>query len=73
MPFLFPTFDTPTLFYGDNQGAIWLVQNAMYHARTKHIDVQHHFICQAITLGHIELDYVETNSIVADIFTKALV
>jgi len=72
MLFLFPTFDTLTLLYGDNQGMIQLAQNAMYHVRTKHIDVQHHFICQAIALGHIELDYVETNSMVADIFTKAL-
>jgi len=31
IPFLFPIFNTPTLLYRDNQDAIWLAQNAIYH------------------------------------------
>ena len=72
MPFLFPPRNSPTMLYGDNQGAIQLARNAQFHARTKHIDVQYHFVRQAVALGQIELEYVDTNSMVADIFTKSL-
>ena len=37
------TFKMPTLVNSDNQGAIKLVKNPVYHRRTKHIDVRHHF------------------------------
>lgn len=32
------------LIYNDNQGALELVKNLIYHARTKHIDARHHFV-----------------------------
>jgi hypothetical protein len=35
---------TATVIFGDNQGAIALARNPQFHARTKHIDVQHHFV-----------------------------
>ena len=33
-----------TIIYGDNQGAIALAKNPQFHARTKHITIQHHFV-----------------------------
>ena len=44
----------------------------MFHARTKHIEVHYHYICERILAGDIYLQYVSTNVQVADIFTKAL-
>jgi hypothetical protein len=35
----------------DNQGIIALSQNPEYHARTKHSDVQYHFIMECIEMG----------------------
>ena len=56
----------------DNQGAIALTKNPQYHARTKHIDIQYHFLRQHIESGSVELTYTPTHGIVADIFTKPL-
>ena len=54
----------------DNQGAINLAKNPMYHKRSKHIQVRYHFIRDEIRSGKIELQYVPTEDNVADIFTK---
>uniref|UniRef100_A0AAV1UAU4 Uncharacterized protein n=1 Tax=Peronospora matthiolae TaxID=2874970 RepID=A0AAV1UAU4_9STRA len=49
-----------------------LDQNAGYHARTKHVDIRHHFIRKTIKAGTVALAYVDTKSQLADILTKAL-
>ena len=54
----------------DNQGAINLAKNPMYHKRSKHIQVKYHFIRDEIRSGKIELQYIPTEDNVADIFTK---
>ena len=60
----------PTVIHEDNQGAIALARNPVAHARTKHIDIHYHFIREGIQNGAIDLKYVTTNEIVADILTK---
>ena len=44
----------PTVLYNDNQGAQALVKNSIFHARTKHIDVKHHFVRDAFESKLIE-------------------
>lgn len=56
----------------DNQGSIALARNAQYHARTKHIDIQYHFVREHLEKQHISLTYCATGEMTADIFTKAL-
>jgi len=56
----------------DNQGALALAKNPQFHARTKHIDIQHHFVRECIEKGQITLAYCSTTDMTADIFTKAL-
>ena len=56
----------------DNQGSIALAKNAVYHARTKHIDVRHHFIREKIEANEIKVSYCSTEEMVADILTKGL-
>jgi hypothetical protein len=58
--------------FTDSQGAQALAKNPVQHARTKHIDIQHHFIRETIENGFLQLDYTPTASMVADILTKAL-
>ena len=56
----------------DNQGALALAHNPEYHARTKHIDIQYHFVRQHTENKTITLTYCPTGEMTADIFTKAL-
>lgn len=56
----------------DNQGCIALAKNPTNHSRTKHIDIQHHFIRERVESGEIGLTYCPTQDMVADVLTKAL-
>jgi predicted lipase len=56
----------------DNQGAISLRKNPMQYARTKHIDVQHHFVQQRVENGEVTFEYCSTKDMVADVLTKTL-
>jgi len=58
--------------YEDNQGAIALANNPEYHARTKHIDIQYHFVRECVENGDIKLEYCPTADMVADALTKVL-
>ena len=62
----------PMVIYGDNQGAIALAKNPQFHARTKHIDVQQHFVREKVAEGKIDLAYIPTEEQIADGLTKAL-
>jgi len=61
-----------TVIYEDNQGAIALARNVGYQSRTKHIDIQYHFIREKLLDGIIELKYIETTEQLADFMTKIL-
>ena len=56
----------------DNQGAIAMARNPVGHKRSKHIDIRHHFIREAVQTGTISLTYCPTSNMLADIFTKPL-
>ena len=61
-----------TVLYNDNQGAQALVKNPIFHARTKHIDVRHHFVRDAFESKLIEPTFLRTEEMPADILTKSL-
>lgn len=50
-----------TLLLIDNQSAISLAKNAVFHSRTKHIAIRYHFIREIVEKGEIELKYMPTN------------
>jgi hypothetical protein len=64
----------PTLpkIWCDNMGAIALVSNPIYHARTKHVEVDYHFICEKVLHKDIAINYISTHDQHVDIFTKGL-
>lgn len=60
------------IIFGDNQGSLALAKNSVFHARSKHIDIQHHFIRDTIKSGEVEVQYLPTEYMVADVLTKSL-
>ncbi len=56
----------------DNQGSLALAHTPVFHARTKHIDIHHHYIRDEVEAKRIELTYVTTGEMIADSLTKAL-
>jgi hypothetical protein len=62
----------PTVIRGDNQSALKLATNPVCHARTKHIEIEHHFIREKVLDGIIGVEEVRSVDNVADIFTKSL-
>ena len=54
----------------DNKGTIAIARNPISNARTKHIDIKFHYVCEALYYGIIELVYCPTDQITADVFKK---
>ena len=60
------------ILFSENQGAIKLASNPVFHSRTKHIDVHYNYIREAVKYKEIALEYIPTAEMTADIMTKAL-
>jgi hypothetical protein len=56
----------------DNESAIRLVDNPVEHSRTKHIDIQHHFLRDHQQRGDIDIYHISSENQLADVFTKPL-
>jgi len=56
----------------DNSGCIDFYKNPVEHKRTKHIDVQYHFVHEAITTDKVTLEHCATDDMVADPMTEEL-
>nr|GEX20781.1 copia protein [Tanacetum cinerariifolium] len=63
---------TATLVYCDNISAVYLSSNPVQHQRTKHIEIDLHFIRDFVATGHVRVLPVLTKYQYADIFTKGL-
>jgi hypothetical protein len=56
----------------DNFGATYLSANHMFHARTKHIEVDFHFVKERVAQGLLQISFISTKDQVVDGFTKAV-
>lgn len=59
-----------TVVYCDNVSAVYLSSNPVQHQRTKHVEIDLHFVREKVALGQVL--YVLTTSQYADVFTKGL-
>ncbi|GJU36953.1 hypothetical protein Tco_1185307 [Tanacetum coccineum] len=60
-----------TKIFIDNQSTICIVKNPVFHQRTKHIEIRHHFIRDANEKNLIQVLKIHTDENVADLLTKA--
>ncbi|RVX07454.1 Retrovirus-related Pol polyprotein from transposon TNT 1-94 [Vitis vinifera] len=66
------TSSSPILMMCDNLAAISIAKNPVHHDRTKHVEIDRHFITEKVTSETVKLNYVPTKHQTADILTKAL-
>ncbi|KAM7507575.1 hypothetical protein LguiA_018028 [Lonicera macranthoides] len=62
----------PMSLYCDNKAAINIAHNLVQHDRTKHVEVDRHFIKEKIDLGLICTPYVSTHNQLANVLTKGV-
>lgn len=56
----------------DNQGAVFLSANPILHARTKHLELDLHFVREKAIRGEIQVQHIPASAQIADGFTKPL-
>lgn len=63
---------SPPVMLTDNLSALHLTANPVLHARTKHIELDYHFVREKVVQGAMITKFVPSAEQVADVFTKAL-
>ena len=62
----------PPKLWCDNVSSLAIASNPVFHARTKHIEVDYHFFQEKVLRRDIEIKYIATGDQLADVFTKSL-
>ncbi|XP_071738670.1 uncharacterized protein [Rutidosis leptorrhynchoides] len=65
-------YSTPIPLFCDNNSAIQMANNPIFHEKTKHLEVDVHFIREKISSGIIKTYKINSEDQIADIFTKGL-
>lgn len=62
----------PPLLWFDNVNALAISSNHVFHARTKHIEVDYHFVSERVLRRDLLVKFISSHNQLANIFTKGL-
>jgi len=65
------TLSTAPNLWCDNVSAIALASNPVFHSRTKHIEIDYHFVREKVVNHDIQIQHTSTQNQIADVFTKS--
>jgi len=63
---------TATLAFCDNISSVYMSKNPVHHRRTKHIELDIHFVREKVAIGELHVTHVPSARQLADVFTKGL-
>ncbi|MDV3143398.1 MAG: Ty1/Copia family ribonuclease HI, partial [Sweet potato little leaf phytoplasma] len=69
---LFVFLPQAPLLLCDNQSALQLAKNPIFHGRTKHVEIDFHFVREKVVSNDLQLRFVPTQQQPADLFTKPM-
>jgi hypothetical protein len=72
LPELHLSIPSATVVYCDNVSAVYMTSNPVHHRRTKHIEIDIHFVREKVSLGQVRVLHVPSSHQFADIMTKGL-
>jgi histone deacetylase 1/2 len=64
--------DPMTILWCDNLGATYLSANPIFHARTKHVEVDYHFVRDRVAKKEIAVRFISSQDQLVDVLTKPL-
>ena len=69
---LFAQIPEPAVIHSDNQSCVQMSMNPVFYDKSKHIQIQYHFIRDMVQKGAVELQYIPTYDHTVDIITEPL-
>ena len=69
---LFGQMLEPTMIHCNNHSCVKLSENPVSHDRSKHVDIQYHYIRDMVQRRAVQVQYIPTDNQIADILSKPL-